>query len=390
MSNRWLLLAFILLVRIAMGFQYQAVASVAPVLSNDLGLNHAGIGTLIGLYLLPGLFIAIPGGFLGSRFSDLTMISLGVLLMIAGGLVSGAAGSEVVFGAGRLISGAGAVIQGIFVVRTISDRFEGGELMTALGIMLAGFPVGIALSLPILGAVAQSYGWHTAIHLTAAFAAISLVFFIVGYRLNDRREKATYFEPGFRLPGRQLLLICLGAALWAFYNLAYFSFLAFGPALLIERGMSVLDAGTAISLSSWASMFAVPLGGYIAQRSGRPLLIMVGGCMMAGICTLLLPVWHQPYFLSICTGIFGAAPAGVLMAAAIGVLEPRYRAQGNAILYTFFYGGMGFAPGLIGWFADSAGTAAVPVYFSGFVLLLSAALYPVYRRVTVRLQSQAV
>lgn len=388
MANRWILLGFILLVRIAMGFQFQAVSSVAPFLSDDLGLSHTGIGTLVGLYMLPGLVIAIPGGFLGSRFSDLTMISFGVVLMILGGIVAGSADSEAQLGAGRLLSGAGSVIQGIFVVRTISERFDGGEMMTALGVMLAGFPVGIAAALPVLGAIAQAYDWQAAMYLTSAFASVSLALFIVGYRYSGKLTGPAAVAPGFRLPARQLLLISLGGMLWAFYNLSYFSFLSFGPALLIERGMSVLDAGTAVSLSSWISMIAVPLGGFIADRTGRPVATLVVGCLVCGAAMLLLPVWHHPYALSMVAGMFGALPAGVLMASAIAVLEPRYRAQGNAIIYTFFYGALGLCPGLIGWMADQSATAAAPVYFAGVVLLLSAGLYPLFRMLTSRLATQ--
>jgi MFS family permease len=292
---------------------------------------------------------------------------------------------QTTLGAGRLLSGAGAVIQGIFVTRTISDRFHGAEMMTALGVMLAGFPVGIAASLPVLGAVAQAYDWQVAIHLTSVFAAASLVLFVVGYRLSGRAPAPAARAPGFRMPARQLLLASIGGLLWALFNISYFSYVAFAPALLIERGMSILDAGSAVSLASWASMIAVPLGGLIAQRTGRPILTMVAGCVVSGLAFLLIPVWHQPYALSAIIGFFGAVPAGVLMAAAIGVLEPRYRAQGNAIIYTFFYGAMGLCPGLIGFLADQSGTAAAPIYFAGAMLLLSAGLFPMFRMLTSRL-----
>ena len=70
MGNRWAVLAFVTVARTAMGFQFQSVAAVGPFLVADLGLSYAELGTLIGLYLMPGAFLALPGGLLGARFGD--------------------------------------------------------------------------------------------------------------------------------------------------------------------------------------------------------------------------------------------------------------------------------------------------------------------------------
>ena len=59
MPLRWTMLVVLFLVRLAMGYQFQVVASVSPHLVDDLGLSYTQIGTLIGFFLLPGIFIAI-------------------------------------------------------------------------------------------------------------------------------------------------------------------------------------------------------------------------------------------------------------------------------------------------------------------------------------------
>ena len=52
MSKRWLVLAVLAFARIAMGFQFQAVASVSPFIVEEFGIDYASIGTLIGLFVL--------------------------------------------------------------------------------------------------------------------------------------------------------------------------------------------------------------------------------------------------------------------------------------------------------------------------------------------------
>ena len=78
LRNRWTMLAVLTLVRAAMAYQVQTVASVSPYLMADLGIDYAALGTLIGLYMLPGLVISLPGGVLGRRFGEvrLDMVNL--------------------------------------------------------------------------------------------------------------------------------------------------------------------------------------------------------------------------------------------------------------------------------------------------------------------------
>ena len=69
----------------------------------------------------------------------------------------------------------------------------------------------------------------------------------------------------FQMPRREFALVCYAGIIWAFYNIAYFSYLSFGPAMLIERGMNVAAAGLATSLASWGALAGLPLGGNLAD-----------------------------------------------------------------------------------------------------------------------------
>jgi hypothetical protein len=70
MKKRWGILVVLFIARSAMGFQYQSVATVSSLLMSALKIGFAQLGTLIGLYQLPGIFLTFPGGLLGKRFGD--------------------------------------------------------------------------------------------------------------------------------------------------------------------------------------------------------------------------------------------------------------------------------------------------------------------------------
>jgi hypothetical protein len=49
--NRWAILGVLFLVRVALGYLFQAAGSVGPPLVRDLGLDWADVGALVGAFL---------------------------------------------------------------------------------------------------------------------------------------------------------------------------------------------------------------------------------------------------------------------------------------------------------------------------------------------------
>ena len=87
MPQRWIMLLVLFLVRLAMDYQFQSVASVSSHLVRDLGFTFLEIGTLIGFFLLPGIFIAIPSGILTRRVTNKNLLMIGAVTMMVGAWV---------------------------------------------------------------------------------------------------------------------------------------------------------------------------------------------------------------------------------------------------------------------------------------------------------------
>src|SRR5262249_3585733 len=119
LQNRWVMLTVVFVVRTSMGFMFQGVASVAPLLVAEFGLSYGQIGLLMGLFLLPGVIIALPGGALGQRFGSEPIAAAGLVLMVAGGLVTAASGGFAVACVGRAVSGAGGILLNLFLVKMV-------------------------------------------------------------------------------------------------------------------------------------------------------------------------------------------------------------------------------------------------------------------------------
>src|ERR1700741_3926707 len=154
MGNRWFVLGLLFAVRLTMAFQFQSVASVAPLLERAFGFGLADIGVLIGLYFAPGIALAIPGGAIGQRFGDRRTVLAALLLMVIGEMAMALSAAWSIQIAGRLVSGAGGVMLNVQMTKMVADWFVGREIATAMAIFVNSWPAGIALSLislPVIG-----------------------------------------------------------------------------------------------------------------------------------------------------------------------------------------------------------------------------------------------
>ena len=76
-------LAFV--ARMTLPLQFQCIPAVLPLLVADLGISYAQAGLLIGVFWLPGVALALPGGMIGALFGVLLVVVLFLPLRLEGG-----------------------------------------------------------------------------------------------------------------------------------------------------------------------------------------------------------------------------------------------------------------------------------------------------------------
>ncbi len=371
MSKRWLVLVVLAFARIAMGFQFQAVASVSPFLVEEFGIDYASVGTLIGLYLLPGVVLALPGGWLGRRFGEKRMVLGGLALMCAGGIVSALGSSYSMLVAGRLITGVGVVLQFVLMTKMLADWFSGRELVFAMSLYLNGWPIGIGLALATQPGLAAGSTWRTVFFATAILSAATLVVLAALYREPVGEPQAPAAGLRFGLSGREIVLVSLAALIWTCVNAGWVVTISFAPGYLRTQGLSLADAAAVTSLSTWLGIIGVPVGGWLASRWRRPDTLIVLSTVIGGAAVLAIP--HTSAYV-VCFSIIGLImflPAGIMAALPIEVLRPANRATGLGLFYTWWYAGVAALPPVGGWTYDVTGSAAAPILYAGALVFLT-------------------
>ncbi len=369
---RWRILGLLFFARVGLGFQFQTVASVGDDLVGTFGLSYADIGFLIGLFMAPGLFLAIPAGYWGRYVSDRIMVVLGLCALALGGAASSLATDSWTIGVGRIFAGAGFLFTTLYFTKMVADWFEGREIATAMSILVMSWPFGIAMGQVGHAWLAQTYGWQVPFQAASVYCIIAALAVYYLYRPPHDLPEVTG-SAQVALTGQEWRLVLSAAAAWGVFNAAYVTYLAFAPKVLESHGQSAIAAAGIISVGSWIMIFSGAACGQIVDRiGGRNTVLAV--CMGGAIAALLLiGLPSAGVGASVLFGLIGMAPAGVIMAMAGQAMRPHVRAFGMGVFFTVYYAIMWITPPIAGAILDVTGNPQAPLLLA---MILFAAVVP--------------
>jgi MFS family permease len=383
MSQRWAMLLVIFFTRTALGFQFQSIAALTPFLVTAFDISWAQVGLLMGLFMLPGVVFALPGGLLGQRFGSQRVVWAGLGLMIAGGMLVSYAGGFAGAALGRTLSGTGGVLVNIMLARMVADWFRGRELQTALGLMLAAWPFGKALALMMLGPLALIASWRVAEYATVIAAGLALAVMVIVYQ-DPPAGGGEAARLRLNVPRRVWVLAVSAGVGWALLNASIIVVASFAPSFLMSRGASVSHAGLVTGAALWISIVSVPLGGLVADRVNRPKLLIVTGCLAAAVSMIAIACAPMPALWMVVTGILLGLPPSIMMALLPRAVPAEHLATALGVFYSLFYLGMAVSQTLAGLLRDLTGDPAGPLLFAAALMVFTVPAVALFWRLEAR------
>jgi MFS family permease len=377
-DSRWLILVVLFSARTAIAFQFQSVAALGPVLVEQVDMDYASLGALVGLFMLPGMVLSLPGGLLGQRFGDKSIACWGLALMALGGLVVAVSDGIMIASAGRIVSGIGAVLLNILLAKMVTDWFVGREIVMAMALFLSSWPIGIGLALLLLPPVAEATSTQLALSSTAVVSGTALLLILTVYRPpTDAAQTVGKFR--FGLNRREWLLSSFAGLVWGFYNVGFILVLAFGPPFFVDGGMSISVAGATASAVTWTIVISLPLFGYFASRGGSADGIMIGSFIVLAMLITGLSFGFSPLLLCVAIGFVAGAPAGLIMALPSEVLRPENRSAGMGLYFTWYYGLMTLLIPAAGVVRETTTSSSSPLLFGAAMMLLALVCLVLFR-----------
>jgi MFS family permease len=341
-----------------MAFQFASIGAIAPLIGNEFQVDAVAIGALIGIYFVPGIFVALPGGAVASRLGDRRVVLVGLALMMAGSALMASSNAWEAQTTGRLIAGIGGVVLNVVMSKMVMDWFAGREIATAMSVFVNSWPAGIALALIVQPIMAESGGVYVSFGLEAVLAGLGLIALLLFYREPGQTIGAALVKAKFPA-GYAFAAILSAGMVWGLFNAALAIVFSFSPTLLVEGGSSLTKAGASTSLVMWSVMVAGILGGFLADRVRRPQVILTLVTLVFALLLLILPRSGGNALVIVALGIAAGLSVGPIMTLPANALDANTRAFGMGLFYTLYYACFSVTPWLSGKLIALTGVARV-------------------------------
>jgi cyanate permease len=203
----------------------------------------------------------------------------------------------------------------------------------------------------------------------ALFAAAVLCAFVFVSEPKQSLQQ-TGIGRSAKLSGAVLLAVTIAGMVWGAMNLACVFFFSYAPLLMVAQGLSSTVAASLTSLAIWFTILAIPSGGYLVHRSGRPVTAIVACSMIAAGALALFVAGVHPTISCLIFGIAVGPLSGAILSLPSKVLGSRERAVGFGVFYTCFYVLMAVGPLAAGHLQDVFGSPSAAL-IAGAALLVA-------------------
>ncbi|MGO4887186.1 MFS transporter [Anaerobacillus sp. MEB173] len=210
---------------------------ILPTIQSDLNITAFEGGLILTVFAVPAAIIIPFIGFLSDRIGRKRMITISLILIMAGSVVSifavkfleGTGGFSWLL-IGRFFQGIGAGGTSPIAMALVADIFQGKDRSQALGIIEVFNGAGKVVS-PMIGALAAVFFWYSALYFYFAVSLLSLlgIIFYINERQSSKERDSLpdykqRFIEAFKREGRWLLPIFFvgGTGLFLLFGMLFF------------------------------------------------------------------------------------------------------------------------------------------------------------------------
>jgi len=252
-----------------------------PEVAADLGVSVAAAGQLRTISGLVAGATALATGLLAARAGLRELLGAGLVILVVGALLSGAAPGFAVLAAAQALVGAGIGITYSAALAATAEWSPAGERSRVLAIALLGPPLAWIVGMPIIGVVGEA-SWRL------AWLAVPVVTAVVAGVLLVRRPST---PPASARAGMRAVLTYPGVVRWSVGELLAFSgwagALVFMGALFVESyGLSIAEAGLVLGIGALVYVPGNMLFRRWVDRHDRRLLVLLALSAAATVAVL--------------------------------------------------------------------------------------------------------
>jgi predicted MFS family arabinose efflux permease len=310
LRGTWLVVSVVTTIQIIVSGATLTLAAIAPVVADSLGVPTSTIGIQVGLIygagILTNLLVGTPirrwGGCRTSQIS-LSLATAGCLMAAVPHIAATIAASLLIGFAAGLTNPSGSHLLARFTA--IKRR------NLIFSIKQTGVPLGGVLAGLIAPPVTLAFGWQWAPVIVAGMAFV-LMIVLQALRRNwdDDRLAAGDAPPPFNPLHGFMLMWRLAPLRWLaimsfFFAMVQFCLTTFLVTLLVEDlALSLISAGILLSLSQISGVVGRVTWGWVADRLGNGLSLLVGAGTVSVLGTALTGFMSPDWPVLAVQGVF--------------------------------------------------------------------------------------
>jgi len=354
---RWVILGLATFCILTFGVVFQSVPPILGILVDVLHVSYAQAGALMGLFVVPAIFLSIPGGMLADRYGERKVGVAALLIMAFGTAVVAMNESYWVIGFGRLVAGIGAAVLLVVTPRVVTSWFYDREIGQAMGFFNISMPLGTILSLNFMGVIANRFNWQASIWTSFASTMAALCLFLLLFKSKEMdggvKSEPLSLRGVIKAVGWRIWMVGLS---WGLFNAGLISFFTYAPDFFVSQGEEIAKAGLLASYPMWGSIILAPIVGLLIDRIGRKwLFVSVGSGGIAILLYLIPGLTHHATILCIAIGVFVALLVPAIFSLPAELLPGRVMGFGFGILGTAVGIGISVGPYIVGSLRDATG-----------------------------------
>lgn len=377
-SYAWVILVVVYLASMAAPLNQFKVPPVMGTLMQSYGMSMATAGTLMSIFALIGVVLALPSGFIMGRIGVKNAGLAALLCLMAGGALGAVAGNLPVLMASRVLEGVGMCLMSIVAPTALATWFPPHKHGLALGVWGTWVPIGSTVAFAIGPTIAAASGWTGVAWASFGYTTALFVAFLLLFRMpkaaGAAAAEAAPAPQGVGMGGvlrqRDPWFLAISFACFMMITISLMTFL---PAYFAGTGLDQAAAAGKTTIYIVVNMIAIFVGGVLSDKIGRKKCIVIPYVLMGGLMAFFFLPGDGIMFTMIAVSFLGGLAVTPTFSAAPMLVAPADAGHAMAILALGQNAGMAIGPFLFGMFAQNISWSAAG-YFTVPVILIGAFL----------------
>lgn len=235
-AKRWLGLVLIATAQFVVIMDTSIIGVALPDIQRDLGFTPESLSWVFNAYVVAFGGLLLLGGRLSDAFGARKIFVLGWLILIAGSILAGAAGSVGVEIAGRAIQGAGSALIAPAALTLLMMLFGGtSDLPKAFAVYGAAAPIGGTAGVFLGGVLTEYASWPWVFYVTVPIALFVLAFSATTLPRTVRKATGS-----IDVAGAVTVTVGLAAVVYAVVNAPEVGWLTWSTLGMLAAGIVLL------------------------------------------------------------------------------------------------------------------------------------------------------